>query len=400
MALKAAGVAAGASIEAAEAALDVWVRALSDEENHRNRSLRAAGMRRNMEAFEAEASALAARCEAATAGLPAEAVARILNDRLASARKADARRAEALRSVETARRAVGEAHERLARAEAALHEASATLGADGDLTAIVAAERERAGFADRLAERRRHLIDLADGADEQRLAAEMTGFDPDTAAARLAELERETETLTRKENEAYATRAEHERRRTELEGGVGAEEAWQRRRNAEAELIEAARRWAVLKAASLLVGGALDRHRASRRDPLMTRAGELFALVTGGAFAGLDQDFGEDDEAELMGLRRSGERVPVKALSEGTRDQLYLALRLAVIESYAARSETPPFVGDDLFASFDDARTAAGIEALAAVGDRVQTILFTHHKHVADAAKKRLGYAADIVEIM
>ena len=71
-----------------------------------------------------------------------------------------------------------------------------------------------------------------------------------------------------------------------------------------------------------------------------------------------------------------------------------------MIESYATRSETPPFVGDDLFESFDDARTAAGIEALAAVGDRVQTILFTHHRHVADAAKRRLGYAADIVEIM
>ena len=48
----------------------------------------------------------------------------------------------------------------------------------------------------------------------------------------------------------------------------------------------------------------------------MTRAGEIFALVTGGAFLGLDQDFGEDDEAELMGLRRSGRRVPVKGLSE------------------------------------------------------------------------------------
>ena len=90
----------------------------------------------------------------------------------------------------------------------------------------------------------------------------------------------------------------------------------------------------------------------------------------------------------------------VKALSEGTRDQLYLALRLAVIESYAARSEAPPFVGDDIFASFDDARTGAGLEALAAIGDKVQPILFTHHRHVVDAAKARLGGAADVVEIM
>src|SRR5208337_3264334 len=95
----------------------------------------------------------------------------------------------------------------------------------------------------------------------------------------------------------------------------------------------------VPKASSALLGAALDRHRAARRDPLMTRAGAIFALLTGGAFAGLDQAFGDDDELQLVGMRRNGESVRVKALSEGTRDQLYFALRLAVIENYAARSE-------------------------------------------------------------
>ena len=235
--------------------------------------------------------------------------------------------------------------------------------------------------------------------EEPRLLAEMEGFDPDAAAARIAELERENEDRERLENEHRAQRALMLQRREELEAGVGAEEAWQQRRNAEAELVETARRWAVLKAASALLGGALDRHRAARRDPLMTRAGAIFALLTGGAFVSLDQAFGDDDELQLVGVRRSGENVRVKALSEGTRDQLYLALRLAVIENYAARSEAPPFVGDDIFASFDDERTGAGLEALAAIGDRVQTILFTHHRHVADAAKARLGAAADVIEI-
>ena len=44
-----------------------------------------------------------------------------------------------------------------------------------------------------------------------------------------------------------------------------------------------------------------------------------------------------------------------------------------------ARSEPPPFIGDDLFASFDDGRTAHGLRALAAIGETVQPILFTHH---------------------
>ncbi len=398
-ALATAGVVGAITVEAGEAALDVWDKALSDGENLRDRARRVAGMRRNMEAFEAEARALAARCAPEAVDLPAGSTARRLNDRLSAARKSEAQRVEAARSVEAARRSLAETRERRSRADAALAEATASLPPDSDPSVLIARERERAELAETLRQKRRHLLDVADGVEEPRLLAEMQGFDPDAAAARIAELERENEDRERLENEHRAQRALMLQRREELEVGVGAEEAWQLRRNAEAELVETARRWAVLKAASALLGGALDRHRAARRDPLMTRAGAIFALLTGNAFTGLDQAFGDDDELQLVGVRRSGESVRVKALSEGTRDQLYLALRLAVIENYATRSEAPPFVGDDLFASFDDERTGAGLEALAAIGDRVQTILFTHHRHVADAAKARLGAAADVIEI-
>jgi chromosome segregation protein len=259
--------------------------------------------------------------------------------------------------------------------------------------------RERARLAEALRQRRVHPVELAEGVDETRLADEMTGFDPDAAAARLAELMRRDEELARSENDLYAERDRRQREGEALETGVGAEEAWQQRRNAEAELMEAARRWAVLKAASALLGGALERHRAARRDPLMTRAGAIFALTTGGTFEGLDQSFDADDELRIVALRRGGERVPVAGPSEGTRDQLYLALRLAYIEGYALRAEAAPFIGDDIFASFDLDRTGHGLEALAAIGGRVQTILFTHHPHVVEVARARLGHAVDIIRI-
>ena len=91
--------------------------------------------------------------------------------------------------------------------------------------------------------------------------------------------------------------------------------------------------------------------------------------------------------------------MPIEGLSEGTRDQLYLALRLAYLEDYAGRAEPAPFLGDDLFLTFDDRRTGHGLEALAAIGDSVQPILFTHHRHVADLARDRLGAAVDVLEL-
>ena len=276
---------------------------------------------------------------------------------------------------------------------------AARLPPGSDVVALLAREAERSRLAEALSRQRLRLADLADGVDEARLVEETNAFDPDAATATLKELERRDEDLGQQEKDRYAERDRLQRKREEFESGIGAEAALQQRRNAEAELVEAARRWAVLKAASALVGGALDDHRAARRDPLMTRAGEAFATLTGGAFAGLGQSFYDGDEAKLEACRANGERAPVAHLSEGARDQLYLALRLAYIEDYAARAEAPPFIGDDIFASFDEPRTGNGLEAFAAIGDRVQTIVFTHHLHVIEEARARLGDVADIVRI-
>ena len=399
VAVAAFGLEADASIEGAEIALEVWDKASNDGENHRDRMRRVAGMKRDMEAFETEAYALAARCAPMAADLPSETAARLLHDRLVAARTAETKRHAAAELRETARRALDEARARLDRAKETMTMRAARLPAGADPAALLMREAERSRLAETLLQHRSRLADLGDGVDEARLIEELSAFDPDAASASLAELERRDADLAQQEKERYAERDRLQVKRGEFESGIGAEAALQQRRNAEAELVEAARRWAVLKAASTLLGGALDRHRAIRRNPLMTRAGEVFTTLTGGAFAGLDQSFDDDDEARLEACRANGERAPVAHLSEATCDQLYLALRLAYIEDYATRAEAPPFVGDDLFASFDDPRTGNGLEALAAIGDRIQPILFTHELHVPEDARARLGDAVDIIRI-
>ena len=399
LAVAALGLEADASIEGAETALEVWDKASNDGENHRNRMRRVAGIQRNMSDFETDARALVQRCAPAAADLPAETAARLLHERLVAARTAQTKRHAAAELRETARRGLDEARARLDRAKETMATRAAQLPAGSDPAALLAREAERSRLAEMLRQQRLRLADLGDGVEEARLIEELRAFDPDAASASLAELERRDADLAQQEKERYAERDRLQRKRGEFESGIGAEAALQQRRNAEAELVEAARRWAVLKAASTLLGEALEHHRATRRDPLMTRAGEVFATLTGGAFAGLDQSFYDDDEAKLEACRANGERAPVAHLSEATCDQLYLALRLAYVEDYATRAEAPPFVGDDLFASFDDPRTGNGLEALAAIGDRIQPILFTHETHVPEDARARLGDAVDIIRM-
>ena len=72
-------------------------------------------------------------------------------------------------------------------------------------------------------------------------------------------------------------------------------------------------------------------------------------------------------------------------MSEGTRDQLYLALRLASLEQQFETNEPLPLLVDDLV-NFDDDRAAAGIHVLAEIAQRTQVIFFTHHHHLLDIA--------------
>ena len=85
-------------------------------------------------------------------------------------------------------------------------------------------------------------------------------------------------------------------------------------------------------------------------------------------------------------------------MSAGTRDQLYLALRLASLEKYMETAEPMPFIVDDVLVDFDDRRTEAALQALAGLAGKTQVILFTHHSQLVGQAQ-RLRAAARIHEL-
>jgi energy-coupling factor transporter ATP-binding protein EcfA2 len=72
----------------------------------------------------------------------------------------------------------------------------------------------------------------------------------------------------------------------------------------------------------------------------------------------------------------SGTSVPLARLSRGTRDQIALALRLAIIQVKAASSERIPLVLDDVFVAADDERAQAAADLLMEIAADGQQILF------------------------
>lgn len=107
---------------------------------------------------------------------------------------------------------------------------------------------------------------------------------------------------------------------------------------------------------------------------LAAAVSEVFADLTGGRYRTV-----RVDPASLELSVDGPERVDVAAasLSRGTRDQLWLALRVAILETLAPERALP-LVLDDPFLHFDDERLALAGRALARVGARHQVLLFTH----------------------
>ncbi len=78
---------------------------------------------------------------------------------------------------------------------------------------------------------------------------------------------------------------------------------------------------------------------------------------------------------------------PQRLLSKGTVDQIYFALRLAMVQCISENSESIPMVLDDPFANYDDGRLLNAMQLLAEVGERHQVLLFTCREDVVRAAE-------------
>ena len=241
------------------------------------------------------------------------------------------------------------------------------------------------------------LQQQADGYAQDQLRAEQAGVDADQVAGLLQACNERGAAARHDFAEATVAWRAALQARDSLAAGRNAEAHAQARIETGADMARIGEAWLVRAVAVRLARAAIERHRASAQDPVIARASTLFAIVTSGGFSGLASDFDDQDTPSLVGRRANGSKVKVQEMSEGTRDQLFLVLRLALLEQRGG--ETMPFVGDDLLASFDEIRTGEMLDVLAQFGARQQVILFTHHAHVVEIARARLGSGVDVVSL-
>ena len=155
------------------------------------------------------------------------------------------------------------------------------------------------------------------------------------------------------------------------------------------------RPWAQLKLAHALLSQALRRHREQAQGPVLALASEYFCQMTGGRFARLLVDAGGTSPL-LLAEPQQGAPIGIGALSEGTADQLHLALRLAAlqVQHQSQPDRHMPLVLDDVLMTADDSRAAHMLQALAQFAAQHQVLVFTHHQHLLEIAARSLPAGA------
>lgn len=142
------------------------------------------------------------------------------------------------------------------------------------------------------------------------------------------------------------------------------------------------RRWQSLALTSHVLETIRTNYEAQRQPETLREASYFLEKLTGGQYARIwTRLIGE----ELLVDNRNKETLRVELLSRGTREAVYLALRLALVSAYARRGAILPMVLDDVLVNFDAERARAAAKVLrefAASG--YQILMFTCHDHFRD----------------
>jgi chromosome segregation ATPase len=384
------GLRQDASPEQATATIELLEKAA----HHRDRAdlarRRAAALEREAAAFSADVERLAGEHAPDLAGGPADRVAAELVDRYHRGRSALAARRELDRQLEDTAHQLELQRERHAAALVKIDEMKRAAGVDS-LVALERAERasdELRGLEQSIVRCDEELDPLGGAAA---LLAEAGDTDIDAVTVRLSDVDVEIEQLRERASMLDRRIGSAEAGLKDLEDPKAkAAEAAADAESALARVRDLATRYLRTRTACIVLAQEIESYRQKNQGPIMTRASELFRKLTLGSFAGLRTDFDEDDKPVLRGVRMSGDEIGVEGMSEGTRDQLYLALRVATLERYAEHGNPMPLVLDDILVHFDDDRARAALELLGELAGRLQILFFTHHARIVDLARETI----------
>ena len=174
----------------------------------------------------------------------------------------------------------------------------------------------------------------------------------------------------------------------------------------EQQIAEARQKWREHATFNRVLESIREYYEMYRQPDTLAEASIHLAKLTGGQYTRIWTPLAED---VLYVETPAGESLTVDVLSRGTREQLFLSVRLALVSMFAQRGINLPMVLDDVLVNCDAIRTQRAVDVLTefSAGGH-QLLFFTCHEHVwqmfqnahADCRRlpNRFGAPEEIVE--
>lgn len=148
----------------------------------------------------------------------------------------------------------------------------------------------------------------------------------------------------------------------------------------EEQLRKAARRWQVLTLVSRGLEAVRKSYETNRQPQTLRDASAHLQRLTLGQYRRIWMPL---DRQILLVEDIKGQTLSLDVLSRGTREAVYIALRLALVATFARRGARIPLVLDDVLVNFDAARVRAAAEVFRDfASEGYQLIFFTCHDHI------------------
>ena len=245
-------------------------------------------------------------------------------------------------------------------------------------------------LSDELGNVNERLVELASGQDLQEFVEHVKAHDPDDLVAKVDRLEAEKQESLKKQKSIVQEIALAARELQSIGGESLAVTIAEKAEGLVAKIQSDVEHYVKLRIASTILSKAIERYRQSNQSPVLSAASGYFKTMTRDSFAGLRADFDDKGDPVIKAIRPDGTLLTVQELSDGSRDQLFLALRLGGLVKYINNNGPMPFIVDDVLVHFDDDRSAAALDTMGDLAEKTQIIFFTHHQHLVELAKKSL----------
>ncbi|MBW2156745.1 MAG: AAA family ATPase [Deltaproteobacteria bacterium] len=235
------------------------------------------------------------------------------------------------------------------------------------------------------------LTELASGKALETFVSEVKEQNPDELQAELERITAEKEELLKTERQLVKDIALANKDLDEIGGESKALEIAEEAEGLSGQIQSDVDQYVRLKLSHMVLAKAMERYRQSNQSPVLSIAGDYFKTMTQGSFAGLRADFDDKGDPVIKAKRPDGKMLALAEMSDGSRDQLFLALRLGGLARYVKANGPMPFIVDDVLVHFDDDRSAAALAALGELAKETQIVFFTHHKHLISLAESSVS---------